>query len=1358
MTFKQWVRDLFGSESRAARASHHGKSRLPWGQQRSRCFKPIMERLEERTLLTGTPGAPAATVSTDRPDYAPGSTAVIGGSGFAAGETVTLQVLHIDGRPNTDASHTPWTVTADASGNFQTTWTVDDVDAVQSKLEVTAVGQSSHTTADAIFTDSTSPPVPRPFWVIAHNPDTVEVTAQYLQMGVNGLEPDIEYFSASDISLCAAALEQNNEGRELLGLPPLPTPQPGFYVAHGNFKPEEVLIGSKYELPLLPLTDYVTWLSGYLAAGQTQLSSIIWDVKTAAAQGPDAIGTILSVIANDLLTDHPEIRSIVNVGSQDDATSLFTSKADDLFAALPKIAGVSYPQSIGFSIDGENDVTATLPKLHTLLGDDVAFGFGDGSAGCCNSVFDIPGVVNGFLAPNTPDAIARGAFERTAFGDLNIVSYAFSMHGIDSMKMMIDQGVDGLIPADNVDPTGNLALAGITSSTSEFGDTDDALAIVNSHYDNVYLATTADDPFSVPGATTNGVGATATATVDTANDATKGQVTAVTITDGGFHYTTAPTVIFSGGGGIGATGTATIDAAGHVTGVTINNHGSGYTSAPAVALNSVVAVTGSRQGYALEVKTSDVLGGGTDAHVTFTLHGANGSASITLDTSWSKMMERNDTNYVFIPSADLGALSSITVFEDGSGGKWGIGLNSEWNLDWIKVRSFAYTGGNAEDFYLGDYGGQDIGNPICLGIICFDKGDQNPSTRNLALGAYLSATSQATATGGVEGTTAATLADATFNDRNLANTSFTVTAVDWGDTSTDATGLTISGSNGSFTVNGSHTYAEEGNYAFSITIKAGGAGPDANQTATIRGELDIADPAVLLTKGAFAAAEGTLSPVQTLATFTDPGGAEPLADYTVDVDWGNGTFVSDANVSIGAPVGGVFTVTGKHLYIDEDGFPGPVQVRITHEPGRLSEDGAPAEVVSAVSVPLTLIDPPLIAAGTSFTIVRGADPILPVATFTDPGGAEPSLIGAGPLNNDYTASIHWGDGSPDDAGVITYSGIPLDDSPTNTFTVSNHHDYTTNGTYTITVTIHHEGAVPDAKVTTTVTVVSLLNHGQGFGDTNSLVIGAVLSGGTIRVVPVGKQTGALTDTVKVLINGKVQINSDTGGTTFSGFNTITIYGQAGNDDMEVAGSVKKSAALFGSGGNDRMNGGAGNDTIFGDAGNDFINGGLGNDLIFGGDGSDVIDGDLGNDHIYGQAGNNTIIGGLGKNILVGGDGNDKIIARLGRNIMIGGNGSDKLYGNAGDDILIAGSTAYDEDDVALQAILDEWASGDRYSDRVSFVRSGGGANGVFTLDDSTVFDDGAVDTLIGDRGRDWFWVGVGDKIKDRAKNEIVNQL
>ncbi|WP_256672229.1 phage tail tube protein [Pseudomonas sp. ANT_J12] len=56
----------------------------------------------------------------------------------------------------------------------------------------------------------------------------------------------------------------------------------------------------------------------------------------------------------------------------------------------------------------------------------------------------------------------------------------------------------------------------------------------------------------------------------------------MTIGAGGTGYTTAPTVAFTGGGGTGAAGTATVSG-GAVTGVTITNPGTGYTSPPTVA-------------------------------------------------------------------------------------------------------------------------------------------------------------------------------------------------------------------------------------------------------------------------------------------------------------------------------------------------------------------------------------------------------------------------------------------------------------------------------------------------------------------------------------------------------------------------------------------------------------------------------------------------------------------------------------------------------------------------------------------------------------------------------------------------------
>lgn len=56
----------------------------------------------------------------------------------------------------------------------------------------------------------------------------------------------------------------------------------------------------------------------------------------------------------------------------------------------------------------------------------------------------------------------------------------------------------------------------------------------------------------------------------------------IVVTAGGTGYTSAPTVVFTGGGGTGAVATATI-ASGAVTSITVTNKGSGYTSVPTIS-------------------------------------------------------------------------------------------------------------------------------------------------------------------------------------------------------------------------------------------------------------------------------------------------------------------------------------------------------------------------------------------------------------------------------------------------------------------------------------------------------------------------------------------------------------------------------------------------------------------------------------------------------------------------------------------------------------------------------------------------------------------------------------------------------
>jgi hypothetical protein len=107
-------------------------------------------------LITKANAQQTPIVTTDQADYPPGATAIITGSGFQAGETVTLQVLHVgDGDNDVSGAHAPWDITADASGNIAAIWIVPlDEDELGATLLLTADGKSSGLHAEWTFTDA----------------------------------------------------------------------------------------------------------------------------------------------------------------------------------------------------------------------------------------------------------------------------------------------------------------------------------------------------------------------------------------------------------------------------------------------------------------------------------------------------------------------------------------------------------------------------------------------------------------------------------------------------------------------------------------------------------------------------------------------------------------------------------------------------------------------------------------------------------------------------------------------------------------------------------------------------------------------------------------------------------------------------------------------------------------------------------------------------------------------------------------------------------------------------------------------------------------------------------------------------
>ncbi len=210
------------------------------------------------------------------------------------------------------------------------------------------------------------------------------------------------------------------------------------------------------------------------------------------------------------------------------------------------------------------------------------------------------------------------------------------------------------------------------------------------------------------------------------------------------------------------------------------------------------------------------------------------------------------------------------------------------------------------------------------------------------------------------------------------------------------------------------------------------------------------------------------SPLFNLGSFSDPDGGP----WTVDVNWGDGS--ADANFNMSSPGA---LASNNHKYAEEGTY--TVTITVTD-----TLDGQSDSKTFAVNVS----DPPVNASGgftfqTNVGINTGPQN---VATFTDPGGAEPNPADpVGTSADHYSASIDWGDGT-NSPGVIT----PLmPSSPTQVFTTAANHTYTMESPVTgfnVVTTIDHEGVTSMATSTAIVgragkvTGGGQIGHGRSF--------------------------------------------------------------------------------------------------------------------------------------------------------------------------------------------------------------------------------------------------------------------------------------
>ncbi|HEV3344959.1 MAG TPA: DUF4214 domain-containing protein, partial [Pirellulales bacterium] len=295
---------------------------------------------------------------------------------------------------------------------------------------------------------------------------------------------------------------------------------------------------------------------------------------------------------------------------------------------------------------------------------------------------------------------------------------------------------------------------------------------------------------------------------------------------------------------------------------------------------------------------------------------------------------------------------------------------------------------------------------------------------------------------------------ATFTDADgNTNTSAYSAKIVWGDGNTSTGTISAPDSKGVFTVSGTDTYAEEREYTLSVAIS------DTNgNTATVDPVATVADPSVSATAVAISATEGASATVN-VATFTDPGGAETISNYSATINWGDGTTAAAGSVTLN---NGVFTVNGSHTFAEA----GTLEVSVTITQGAPATSSTSVTSTASVSLADTLTATNMTVATTASTTFTGA-----VAGFTDSNTSA--------VAGDFTAAITWGDGTSTTGTVTGSRGA---------FTVTGLHAYSTAGSDTVKVTITEVNiSSTSATATSTADVVAATITGATTGTISGLV-------------------------------------------------------------------------------------------------------------------------------------------------------------------------------------------------------------------------------------------------------------------------------
>jgi len=298
---------------------------------------------------------------------------------------------------------------------------------------------------------------------------------------------------------------------------------------------------------------------------------------------------------------------------------------------------------------------------------------------------------------------------------------------------------------------------------------------------------------------------------------------------------------------------------------------------------------------------------------------------------------------------------------------------------------------------------------------------------------------------------------ATFSDTNTSAVAGGFnSSIDWGDGSTSSG--TISGSGGSFSVSGTHAYADEGSFTVRVTLMDDAPG---SASAAASGTLNVGEGDVLTAITTSPTATEGLAFGGALATFNDQDLSAAASGFTASIAWGDGA--TTAGTVSGS--GGTLVVNGNHAYSEEGTYSAQVTLG----------DNAPGTASATANVAVNVADAPLQITSPGISSTEG---VLFSGTVASMSDADPNATAA-----DFTATVAWGDGTTT-AGTVVGNGQ-------GGFNIEGQHSYAEGGSYPVSVNVRDAGG----SSTSTLVMAAIADYSLvGSPATLSGVEGAAFSG------------------------------------------------------------------------------------------------------------------------------------------------------------------------------------------------------------------------------------------------------------------------